>query len=144
MLHTAVLSLVVGVLSSAHALHADSLRADREVRLVALRHASEIRQCYETQGLRVNPQLGGVVEVEVTVLPSGVVDGANISASGLAGPGHTEVEACITTVVKNWRFERGPFAVETIVYPFTLVRDAKGALEAAASTHGTGAERSAD
>ncbi|HKO16132.1 MAG TPA: AgmX/PglI C-terminal domain-containing protein [Gemmatimonadaceae bacterium] len=133
MLHSIVLAVVVGSLPLAPvpASPGDSLRPDHEVRLVALRHAAEIRHCYETQGLRVNPQLRGMVEVEVTVLPSGIVNGANISASGLAGAGRAAVEACITTSVKNWRYERGPFVTETIVYPFTLVRDANTAVSTA-------------
>ena len=102
---------------------ADSLRPDSDVRLVALRHASEIQRCYETHGLRVNPGLGGTIEVELTVAPSGRVDSASVTASSLEGAGRAEVEACITTSVKNWRFERGPFATEIIVYPFNLVRN---------------------
>jgi hypothetical protein len=101
----------------------DSVRADLEIRLVALRHASEIQHCYVTRGLSVNPSLAGMVEIELKVLPSGRVDSANVAASALAGPGREEVEACISTTVKNWRFERGPFVTETIVYPFDLVHD---------------------
>ena len=101
----------------------DSVRPDTDVRLVALRHAGEIQRCYETEGLRINPALGGMIEVEVTVGPSGRVEEAAVSSSNLSGIGHHEVETCITSSVKNWRFEKGPFAVETIVYPFNLVRD---------------------
>jgi hypothetical protein len=64
-----------------------------------------------------------MIEVEVTVLPSGRVQSASVASSALQGLGRDEVEACITTVVKNWRFEKGPFATETIVYPFNLVRE---------------------
>ena len=101
----------------------DSVRPDVEVRLVALRHAAEIQHCYETEGLRINPALGGLIEVEVTVVPSGRVQEAAVSSSNLSGAGHQEVESCITSSVRNWRFEKGPFATETIVYPFNLVRD---------------------
>jgi outer membrane biosynthesis protein TonB len=80
-------------------------------------------KCYETEGLRINPGLGGIVEVEVTVAPSGHVEDAEVSASALSGAGQKEVESCITTSVRNWRFEKGPFAIETIVYPFNLVRN---------------------
>jgi hypothetical protein len=62
-------------------------------------------------------------EVEVTVAPSGRVEDAQVAASALSGLGHQEVESCITTSVKNWRFEKGPFATETIVFPFNLVRN---------------------
>jgi hypothetical protein len=124
MLHTLVLSLALASrMSLVSPQQPDSVRPDVDIRLVALRHAAEIQRCYETEGLRVNPGLSGMIEVEVTVAPSGRVDDAEISASGLAGAGRQEVETCITSTMRNWRFERGPFAPETIVYPFNLVRD---------------------
>jgi hypothetical protein len=123
-LHVAPANIVTPVAPlAATTLRADSVRADLDIRLVALRHASEIQHCYVTRGLSVNPSLSGVVEIELKVLPSGRVDSANVAASALAGPGREEVEACISATVKNWRFERGPFITETIVYPFDLVRD---------------------
>ena len=67
MLHTLVLSLALASRLTAMSQHSDSLRPDLDVRLVALRHAAEIQHCYENQGLRINPALGGMVEVEVTV-----------------------------------------------------------------------------
>lgn len=124
MLHTFFVSLALASnLTVARPPQPDSLRPDVDVRLVALRHASEIQRCYETEGLRLNPGLAGMIEVEVTVSPSGRVEDAEVSSSALAGIGRQEVEACITTTVRNWRFERGPYALETIVYPFNLVRD---------------------
>jgi TonB family protein len=101
----------------------DSLRPDQEIRQVALRHAMQIQRCYETHGLKVNPSMSGTIEVELVVLPTGRVDTATVSRSQLAGPGKREVEACVVTAVRNWRFERGPFVKEAIVYPFQLVRD---------------------
>ena len=121
MLHTLLVSFALA--TRLPAAPPDSLRPDLDIRLVALRHASEIQHCYETEGLRVNPTLAGVIEVEVTVAPSGRVQDAEVSASALSGAGRREVESCITTSVRNWRFERGPYALETIVYPFHLVRD---------------------
>jgi outer membrane biosynthesis protein TonB len=123
MLHTLLVSFALASHMTVATQQPDSLRPDTDVRLVALRHASEIQRCYEAEGLRINPGLGGVIEVEVTVAPSGRVEGAEVSSSGLAGAGRREVETCITSTVRNWRFERGPFALETIVYPFNLVRD---------------------
>ena len=123
MFHTLFVSLALAGNVSLAPLQPDSLRPDVEVRLVALRHASEIQRCYETEGLRINPGLSGMIEIEVTVGPSGRVEDAEVSASGLSGMGRQEVESCITTSVRNWRFERGPYALETIVYPFNLVRE---------------------
>lgn len=123
MLHTFVLSLALASRMSLMPPQPDSLRPDVDVRLVALRHSAEIQRCYETEGLRVNPGLSGIIEVELTVAPSGRVEDAAISASGLAGAGRQAVESCITSTVRNWRFEKGPYAIETIVYPFNLVRD---------------------
>ncbi len=107
---------------SVQAAPVDSVRPDDEVRQVALRHAAEIQQCYETHGLRVNPNLSGTVEVQATVLSSGRVDSVAVS-SDLRGVGRSEVESCITMAVRNWRFERGAYIIETVVYPFNLVRD---------------------
>lgn len=102
---------------------ADSLRPDADVREVALHHSAEIQQCYEIHGLRVNPSLSGTIEVEATVLPTGRVDSVVVSNSNLRGAGRSEVESCITMVVRNWRFDRGPFGTEIVVYPFSLMRD---------------------
>ena len=123
MLHTLLLSLSFASNLAAPPQSPDSLRPDQDVRLVALHHAGEIQRCYENQGLRVNPSLSGMIEVEVTVGPSGRVEDANVSSSALSGLGREEVESCITMSVRNWRFERGPYKAETIVYPFNLVRD---------------------
>jgi TonB family protein len=122
MLHSLILSLVLASRISLMP-QPDSVRPDNDIRLVALRHSGEIQRCYETEGLRVNPGLSGMIEVEVTVAPSGRVEDAEISSSALNGAGRQQVESCITSTMKNWRFEKGPFAPETIVYPFNLVRE---------------------
>jgi TonB family protein len=119
MLHT----LLVAALFAGHPAAADSIRSDHDVRQVALRHAAEIQRCYESEGLRLNPTLRGTVEVELIVLPTGRVGNASVQRSQLAGLGKHEVEKCVLTAVRNWRFDRGPYATEAIVYPFSLVRD---------------------
>lgn len=122
MLHSLILSLALASRLSLMP-QPDSVRPDNDIRLVALRHSGEIQRCYETEGLRVNPGLSGMIEVEITVAPSGRVEEAEISSSALNGAGRQQVESCITSTVRNWRFEKGPFAPETIVYPFNLVRE---------------------
>src|SRR5215813_2800723 len=123
MLYTVAAVLALASHVGSPAPHRDSVRPDHDVRIVALRHSPEIRSCYESQGLKVNPALRGMIEVEVTVLPTGLVQNANVTTSELQGVGRTAVEACITTAMKNWRYEKGPFVVETIVYPFNLSRE---------------------
>jgi hypothetical protein len=126
MLHPLVFALALGAPTAV----TDSVRADTDIRQVALRHATEIRACYESRGLRLNPSLTGTLEVELTVLPTGRVGDVAVSSSDLRGPGKIEVEDCVTTVVRNWRFERGAFDTERIVYPFSLVRDQGGVVVA--------------
>lgn len=96
----------------------DSTRADREIRLVALRHVADVRRCYEREGLTRDPGLTGTLDVTVTVLATGVVREAAVTAEDMRGVGAREVAACLRTVIRNWRFDRGPYAVETIVFPF--------------------------
>lgn len=99
---------------------ADSVRADHEVRQTILRHTSDVRRCYQSEGLRRNPSLSGAVELELTILPTGHVNSAAVAATSLVGPGVREVSVCLTTTARNWRFERGPYAVETVIFPFVL------------------------
>lgn len=119
MLHALALALLLDVSPAPAA--ADSVRADAEIRQTVLRHAADVRGCYEREGLRRDPSLVGTLEVEVTVLPTGVVDSVAVGAMVMAGNGQREVAACIATIARHWRFERGPYAVETIVLPFALV-----------------------
>jgi hypothetical protein len=120
MLHTLALALLLDA-SPAPAAAADSVRASAEIRQTILRHAADVRGCYEREGLRRDPSLVGTLEVEVTVLPTGVVDSVAVGEMVMAGNGQREVALCIATVARHWRFERGPYAVETIVLPFALV-----------------------
>ena len=126
--------LLASLLRLAMPAPADSVRPDDDVRQVALRHATEIRQCYETHGLKVNPSLSGTIEVELIVLPTGRVDSATVSASQLVGPGKHEVESCVVANVRNWRYERGPFVKESIVYPFQFVRERAAAVSTSRSS----------
>ena len=113
------LALAATVAGSAPA-GSDSLRADRDVRLTALRNARSVMRCYEEQGLRRQPELEGVVEVSLTVEPTGVVSEVQVASATLSGPGSRETAACIATIARQWRFERGPFDLEVIVFPFVL------------------------
>lgn len=96
----------------------DSVRSDRDIRLAALRHVADVRRCYEREGLTRDPRLAGTLDVTVTVLATGEVSAASIADDSMRGFGAREVARCLTTAIRNWRFDRGPFGVETIVFPF--------------------------
>ena len=98
----------------------DTIRADTEIRQVVLRNAGDVRRCYEREGLRRNPDLTGLIEIRMTILPTGRVDEVVLAASSMSGRGVDEVVRCIAKVARHWRFERGAYSVETVVLPFAL------------------------
>lgn len=113
-------SLLALLLAASTVAPTDSLRGDRDIRQTALRHTRDVQRCYVDEGLRRNPALDGVVEVEVTILPTGVVEEAKVASATLAGHGADEVSACIRTIARHWRFDRGPYDTEIVVFPFVL------------------------
>jgi hypothetical protein len=102
----------------------DSIRPDTEIRLAVLRHAAEVRRCYESEGLRRDPRLNGSVELEITIQPTGVVSRVAVRTDSLIGTGAPEVGKCLATIARHWRFDRGPYGVETVVLPFVLTPNA--------------------
>ena len=128
----AKLALMLSMAASAQP-PTDSTRADREIRMVALRNVSDVRRCYEREGLTRDPSLSGTVDITVTVQATGVVTDAAVTAHDMRGVGAREVAACLTTVIRNWRFERGPYVVETLVFPFSFRPDAGGNLRVVSS-----------
>ena len=120
---------------------ADSLRGDPEMRESVLRNSVAVRRCYEQEGLRRDATLEGTVEVELTILPTGAVDSVAVLRADLSSAaGRAEVTACVASAARHWRFERGPFAVERVVFPFVLrPAAAPGAPPAPATTDAAGA-----
>jgi hypothetical protein len=114
----APLALLFTLAVPMHRPPADSVRSDRDVRLAALRHVADVKRCYEREGLARDPQLSGTLEMRVTVLATGEVSNASVASHDMRGFGVREVATCVTLAIRNWRFERGPYAVETIVFPF--------------------------
>jgi hypothetical protein len=112
----------------------DSIRSDLEIRQTVLRNAGDVRRCYEFEGLRRDPSLAGSVEIALTVLPTGAVDSVEVAEVALRGEGTREVTRCITTVARNWRFERGPYATETILLPFRLRPDMRSPITKVSGT----------
>ena len=127
---TYTLALVMSLLSVSTAptttLPADSIRSDAKIRTVALRHAPDVRKCYETEGLGRNPNLAGSVEVTVTILPTGAVSDVDVKVDGLKGSGSLEVARCLQANARTWTFDRGPYVVEMVILPFQLSRDGFG------------------
>lgn len=103
------------------AIAGDSARSDAEVRASVLRNTTDIRRCYETEGLPRNPRLSGRMELALTILPTGVVSSVRVDSLALGGPGSVELARCLTRHARNWRFERGNFATETHSFPLDFV-----------------------
>ena len=128
MSHTLILALsLLSASPAAPSASADSIRTDAAIRAAALRSAPDVRKCYENEGLRRNPLLTGSVDVFLTILPTGAVSKVDVKATGLDGAGGAEVSRCVQTVARNWKFDRGPYVVETVILPFNLLREAAGA-----------------
>jgi outer membrane biosynthesis protein TonB len=106
----------------------DSVRREVEVRETVLRHAPDVRRCYQDEGLRRNPELSGKIDLELTILPTGTVDSVNVATS-FAGPGQHEVTTCVASRARNWRFDRGPYAVETVVFPFVFTPEERARMD---------------
>ena len=123
----ALLLSLVSASSSAPAASPDSIRTDAAIRSTALKHAPEVRKCYETEGLGRNPSLVGAVELTITILPTGAVSEVDVKSVGLKGVGAAEVAKCLATNARTWKFDRGPYVVETVILPFQLSRDTMGA-----------------
>ena len=101
----------------------DSARSDAEVRASVLRNTSDIRRCYESEGLPRNPSLSGTMDIALTILPTGVVSDVRVDSLALRGPGSAEVARCIVRHARNWRFERGDYATETHLFPLSFVTE---------------------
>jgi hypothetical protein len=85
------------------------------VKSVVEEHFGQLTYCYEQQ-LKVDPSLGGRVEVEWNVR-SGRVTSANVFANTT---GNSELGQCIVAKIRRWRF---PDTVEgEILYPFIFKR----------------------
>ncbi|GAC1514868.1 MAG: hypothetical protein NVS1B4_03620 [Gemmatimonadaceae bacterium] len=114
-----LLALSAALLLSAVA-PSDSVRPELDVRGIVLRHAMDVRRCYQSEGLRRNALLSGTIEVELVILPTGVVEEVRVGGTAIAGAGTKETLNCIATAARNWRFERGPYALEAVTFPFEL------------------------
>jgi hypothetical protein len=83
-----------------------------------LRHAAEVRRCYEAHGLPGNPALGGRVVFRWLISETGRVAWSGVQESSL---GSEAVEACIGESLCNWTFPPTDGGGTTVVdFPFTF------------------------
>ena len=87
------------------------------IRRIVRAHISEVRHCYNN-GLTEDPDLGGRVNVQFTISPTGKVPVAVVASSTLD---HEATETCISRAVKRWKFPKPEGGGSVVVtYPFVL------------------------
>lgn len=90
-----------------------------QIRQVVNRNIGQIRYCYEL-GLQKEPHLAGRVTVRFQIGGNGTVRTAGIRTSSVRS---TQVENCIVSKLKNWKFPKPDGGVTVaVVYPFNLNR----------------------
>ncbi|PRQ08578.1 AgmX/PglI C-terminal domain-containing protein [Enhygromyxa salina] len=112
---------------------------DRDIiRRVVRAHLNEVRHCYNA-GLTRNPSLGGRIEIQFSILDTGMVGAASVASSSLADP---QVGTCIANATRRWRFPhpQGGGSV-TVRFPFTLDPGTGGSMSSWRSTPSRGARR---
>lgn len=87
------------------------------VQAVIRRHMAQIRYCYQRE-LMKRPDLGGRIEVQLTIGPDGAVSAARIAESSL---GSEAVESCIQRRFERMRFPEPEGGGSVVVsYPFVF------------------------
>ena len=83
---------------------------------------SQLRFCYQENGLKVNPGLAGSITVAIDIASSGSVQGARVTRRTWSGAGSSESEACILRTIRGWRFPSSSRASGTYSFPFSFTR----------------------
>jgi len=76
-------------------------------------HYGDFRRCYEA-GVKVNPELAGVVQTQFWIDGNGVVSHVSDKGSDLPDP---EVVACIQKIFPEICFPRPEVGIVTVTYP---------------------------
>ncbi len=76
--------------------------------------------CYEEEGLKRNPNLGGTIVVSVALTDAGNVTGVSISNRTWSGPGSSEAESCIKSKMSGWKFPSADKGAGTYNFPFNF------------------------
>jgi hypothetical protein len=94
-----------------------------QIAAVINRHIGEVIYCYE-KGLQVQSGLSGRVSINWTINGGGIVNGARVENTSLK---NAQVEACIVSHLKGWKFPKPIGGVNVKVsYPFVLKRLSHG------------------
>ena len=83
---------------------------------------SQLRFCYQENGLKVNPNLAGSITVAIDIAGSGSVQGAQVTRRTWSGAGASESESCILRTIRGWRFPSSDRATGTYSFPFSFTR----------------------
>ena len=83
---------------------------------------SQLRFCYQENGLKVNPNLAGSITVAIDIAEGGAVRGANVTRRTWSGAGASESEACIVRAIRGWRFPSSAAGQGTYAFPFSFTR----------------------
>src|SRR5688572_7578781 len=83
---------------------------------------SQLRFCYQENGLKVNPNLAGSITVAIDIAGSGSVQGAQVTRRSWSGAGASESESCILRTIRGWRFPSSSRASGTYSFPFSFTR----------------------
>ncbi|MEP6690479.1 MAG: AgmX/PglI C-terminal domain-containing protein [Gemmatimonadaceae bacterium] len=76
--------------------------------------------CYEEEGLKRNPNLGGTIVVAVTLTDAGSVTGVSIASRTWGGAGSSEAESCIRSKMGSWKFPPSDKGAGTYNFPFNF------------------------
>ena len=80
-------------------------------------HSAQMNYCYK-EALARNPKLAGAVGVAITITGSGDVADVNVVRRSWSGPGTEQLEGCIRSTIRAWKFPSADAPVGT--YPFSL------------------------
>lgn len=91
---------------------------DRDIiRRIVRAHINEVRHCYN-QGLAKDPDLGGKVAVQFTIVATGKVGESKVDSTTLSDQ---NVGECVAKAVKRWKFPKPQGGVDvSVTYPFVL------------------------
>ena len=85
---------------------------------------SQLRYCYTEQGLKVNPNLAGTINVAITLTGSGSVTGVDARPGSMSGAGTDQVTSCIEGRIRSWKFPSSEAGGGTYSFPFSFTKGA--------------------